>query len=181
MTSPELVALAKKNPIAVACIALSVALGVAIYFRSDSIPAANAELDQKSADARRYALNVSNATQLKEQLEALAAANKAMETRFIRASEIGINQQYFYKMESDSGVKLLELNQTGRRAANQPKDKLAPVSFYLSVQGTFAQVLNFARAAESGTHYTRIVSASCSGSRKGLVTLSLTIELLGRQ
>lgn len=178
MTNAELAAWVKKNPIIVGCGVLSLGLAVAIYFRSDAIPTANAQLDEQLALASRYALNISNAVQLKEQLEAITAANKTIESRLVRASDIGINQQYFYKLETESGVKITDLRQAARPGAGL--GPYAPIGFTVALQGDFAQILGFLRALEDGSHYCRVVTASCSGGRTGPVSLTLNLELLGQ-
>jgi hypothetical protein len=183
MTREELWATAKKNGISAICAGVSLLLGVGIYFRSDAVPEAEAELAQKSAEAERLALNVKYAEKLKEQLEAIEAANKEIDTRIIRASQMGINTQYFYKLESETGVKLVDF----RPMASVPpvkgsKATFAPVGFNLSVQGTWPQVLDFVRSLEGGARYTRVLTTSVSGAasnRKGPVTLALYVELLG--
>lgn len=177
MTTPELLAWLKKNPISVGCAVLSLGLAVAIYFRSDAIAQANAQLDEKTNLAQRYAHNIQNSAQLKEQYEALTAANHGIEARLINSSDIGINQQYFYKLESESGVKLLELRQ-GR--AGSSTGSYVPIAFSVSLRGDFTQVMNFLRMLEDGTHYCRVMTASCSGGRTGPVSLSLNLEILGR-
>jgi hypothetical protein len=177
MTTPELVSLIKKNPLLAVCGVLSIALAVGIYLRAGAIDEANAQLDERSALARRYALNISNGAQLKEQYDALSAANQAIDARMIRASDIGINQQFFYKLESESGVKLIDLRQGNPGAA---KGGYAPVPFTVSMQGEFVQVIAFLHGLEDETHYCRVLTASCTGGRKGLVTLTLDLELLGR-
>jgi hypothetical protein len=179
MTTPQLTAAIKKNPIVVGCVVLSLGLGVALYFRSDAIDDANKQLDDDTTQAQRYALNLTNAVQLKEQLDAVAADGKIIESRLIRATDVGINQQYFYKLESESGVKLLDLRQ-GTHGTPAAGGKYMPIGFTVSLQGDFAQVITFLRGLEDGTHYCRVVTASCVGGRKGPVTLTLSLELLGR-
>ena len=178
MTTPELMAVVKKNPIPFACGILSLALAVAIYFRSDAIPDTMTELDERSGQAHRYALNITNGVQLKEQLEAITAANKDIEARLIHASQLGINQQFFYKLEADSGVKLTDVRQLTRPAATG--GTFQPIGFALTVQGDFPSVINFLQTLESGTHFCRVLSATCTGGRTGPVTLVLNIDLLGR-
>ena len=177
MTASDLLAVLKKNPISVACAVLSLGLGVAIYLRSDAIPEATTELDERSDEGRRYAQNINNAAQLKEQFDDLTVATKAIEAKLLRPSDIGINQQYFYRLESESGVKLTDLRQGGRGA---PKGAYVPISFSVTATGDFAQAMAFLRGLEDGTHYCRLQSAAIIGGRKGPVTLNLTLELLGR-
>ena len=76
MTNEAVLALLKKNPISVGCGLLALALGGWIYFRSDAIPAAEAELAEKQAESERLATNLKYSAQLKEQLDKLVAANK---------------------------------------------------------------------------------------------------------
>lgn len=184
MSNEELMALVKKNPIGVGCGVLSLLLVIGLYFRSGEIPAAEAELSQKSAEAERFALNVKNAVQLKEQLEALARFNKVIESRMVRVSQFGNNTQFFQELRRDTGVNLVDFRQT-TTTANVPKGSktaFLPVVFAVSVQGSLNQILDFLRMVEGGTHYSRVLTASMSGSpanRSGPLTLTLNLELLG--
>ena len=58
ISNEQLFAFIKKNPIGVGCGLLSLALAFAIYYRSDLIPAAEAELDQKGTLSDRYTANL---------------------------------------------------------------------------------------------------------------------------
>lgn len=185
MSKDELVALIKKNPISVGCGVLALALGVGLYFRADAIPEAEAERDQKTAEADRLTINVKNSEKLKEQLEELAAAGKTIESRMVRVNQLGTNTQYFYKIFADTGVKPVDSPRQNTTAANMPKGgktAFISVSFSLSVQGSMSQILDFLRQLESGTHYCRVMSATLSSGgavRSGPLTLSLNLELLG--
>lgn len=177
MTTAQLLTWVKKNPLPVGCGLVSIVLAVASFLRSDAISEATTELEQRSAEAGRYAQNLTNATSLTEQYDQVTADRKEIESRLIHAGEIGINQQYFYKLESQFGVKLSELRQGGRHPA---KATYIPISFALTVQGSFPAVVGFLQAVEHGAHFCRVQSAVCSGDRTGPVTLVLTFELLGQ-
>ncbi len=187
MNTADLAALAKKHPVTSSCAFLSVLLFAAGYLRQDEIPAAEAELSLKSADGDRVAGNNKNAAQLREQAETLAAAEKAIEARLIQPRQLGTNTQYFYKLESDTGVKILDLRQTtGTNASNAlkpaAKSSFVPVGFSVSVQGSMTQVLDFVRQLEGGAHYCRVLTATCAGNaatRNAVLTLGLNLELLG--
>ena len=182
MTSEEQMAVMKKNPITVACGVLSLLLAVGIYFRSGAIPEAEAELAQKSGESEKLALNITNSAQLKEQLDDLVTANKALDAGIIRASQQGANSQFFYKLESDTGVKMVDFRQTTANVTKPAKGNFAPVAFTVSVQGTFQQIVQYLRHLENGAHFTRVMTASISGNasqRNSPLTLSLTLELLG--
>jgi len=177
MTKVQLPSWVRRNPVAIAAGAMSLVLAVTIFLRADALAQANATLDEKSTQARRYDLNLTNATQLKEQAEALSAANREIQSRLIRAAQLGINQQYFYKLESEYGVKLSELRQQPR---TQPSGAFVSVGFSVNVQGDFPSVVAFLRGLEQGAHYCRIISATCTGDRTGPVSLVVNLELLGQ-
>ena len=186
MTNEERMALIKKNPISVGCGVLSVLLIAGIYFRSDEIPTAEADLASKSAEAERLSLNRANANQLKEQYDELVAANKTIETRMVKAASSGLGQntQYFYRLFAETGVKQIDFGQTTNVVAPPKGGKATytPIAFRVVVQGSFAQVMTFLGQLEEGTHYCRVMTAQLSGSaanRSSLLTLSLQLELLG--
>ena len=182
MTSQELNAFIKKSPIPVVCGVVTLLALATLYFRSGAIAEAEAELAQKSAEAEKYALNIKYSAQLKEQFEELATANKNIDSRLTRASQQGVNTQFFYKLERETGVKLVNFGQSPNTPTKAAKAAFIPVGFNVSVQGTMAQVLDFLRQLEGGTHYCRVLTATCStsaGSRSGSITVALTLELLG--
>lgn len=182
MSGDDLKALVKKHPVSVICGLVSVALVAVIYFRGGEIPDSEADLAQKSAEAERHAANIKNMAQLKEQLEAMVAANKEIDARIIRAGQLGINNQYFFKLESETGTKLVDFRQAPLQPVKGAKTVYTPVPFNVSVQGTLPQLFEFLHRLESGAHYCRVISASCGtapANRGGPLTLSLNIELLG--
>ena len=171
MSNQERVALLKKNPISVSCTVLSCILIGLIYFRADALGQAEAMLAQKSAESEKISLNIQYSAQLKEQTETLEAAIREMENRIVRASQLGTNTQYFYKIESETKAKVIDLRQTTPATMTKPaQGSYLPVAFAVSVQ------------VENGAHYCRILTATCSGNtsnRGAPLTLALTLELLG--
>lgn len=184
MNSARLLALIKKAPIVTACAVLAVALLAGLVLRMDEIPNAEAQLAEKTAEADRYALNIKNAAQLQQQYDEIVAANKAIDAHIIRASQLGANAQYFYQLESETGVKLVnDPRQTTPAIVAKPaKGAFVPVGFSVSVQGTLNQLLDFLRTLEDGQHYCRVLTASFgvnASKRSAPLTLSLNVELLG--
>ncbi len=183
MTNAELMAFVRKNPISVGCGALALLLGGAVYFRASEIPVAEAELTQKSAEADRHGANLKNAAQLKEQLDALVAANKEIDSRLVRGSQIAINTQFFYKLSSETGVKLNDFRQAPPGPSAKGKTVFMPVAFTVSTSGSLAQLIDFLNRLESGAHYCRILSATVAastGNRSSPLTMTLNLELLGQ-
>jgi hypothetical protein len=184
LTNEQVVELVKKNPISIGCGILSLALLITAYIRSDLPAEEQQKLEQKTSEADRIAANLKNAAQLKEQMDSLLASHKQIEGRLIQAKNLMANSQYFYRLESETGVKLLDLRQSAVNAAAKKDMKgYLPTVFTVNVQGDYAQLLTFLRRLENGAHYCRVMTASCNavGAERGAVlTMALTLELLGQ-
>jgi hypothetical protein len=182
MTNEEAIAFFNKNRISATCGLLSLAILVSMYFRSGAIDEVQVELNQKMSEANKHGANIKNAAQLKEQLDALVAANKEIDTRIVRAGDLGTNRQYFYRLITESGVKQLDLRQHPTGAVTKGKSAYMPLGFAVTVQGELAQITRFLALLEGGSRYCRVLSATASvpaGDRAGPVTLTLGLELLG--
>ncbi len=155
----------------------------------------NSALAQKTSEARRFKTNINNSTQLIEHVELLRTATKKISQRLMRESDLAANQQYFDKIESETGTKITDL-QSGVNVG-QPKGRglppkllYSPVAYTCAVQGSYGQILKFLQRLESGEHFVRIVSANlslagggsdgASGSADPMLTLVLAVEFLGQ-
>lgn len=187
ISNEQVLAFVKKNPIGVGCGVLSLLLGAGIYFRSDKLPAAQTVLDQKSNEADRHAINLRYAVQLKEQMEALDTAHRAIDARLVKAAQLATNTQYFYHLETETGIKLINIVQsttTAQAQAKSAKANFVPIAFNLSVQGSYLQLLDLMHRLENGAHYCRVLNASLvkiGGGDSDVLTLTLSLELLGQK
>jgi hypothetical protein len=189
MTGKKLPSFLKKQPIALGCALLCAGLAVAIYLRRDEIAEANDLLAQKKMDGEHFRANVTNASKLEEQFEAMTHANQAIETRLVHADQLAINLQYFYKIESETQTKLIDLRQTGAATSGKnPKNgSYVGVGYSIAVQGTYPQLLDFLRRVENGEHFSRVLGLTLSPASSGedsptngeSLSLNLTLELLG--
>src|SRR5689334_23370478 len=105
MSTEDLVALLKKHPIGVGCGLVSIICCVLLYTRSGNIAATQAELDASSAQASKMIANVRNSKGLSEQVAEIQALSKEMEARLMKAGQLAVNLQYFYKLETENEVK----------------------------------------------------------------------------
>lgn len=187
ISNEQIVGILKKNPVVSTAVIICVALAVAHYFRMDLIASAATQLDERTKEGQRLSANIKNSVQLPEQLSRVSAATKEVDNRLVRVGSLANNLQYFYKLEADTGVKLIDLRQTtdSSRAA---KTGRFPVSFALTLHGEYPQVLDYLRRVESGSHYCRVRSANVvpfdagagnSGLRTDSAKLTLNLELLG--
>ena len=189
MAAEPIVATLKANPISVVCGALALTLAVGIYLRSDRVPESEALLEEKVTLGERIDANLKNGVQLADQYAAISASRKEIEARLIHPDELAKNLQFFYKLEADTGTKLVDLRQnvlTNGKPGAKGKTAYMGVGYAVAVRGDYVRVLDFLRRLESGQRFCRIISAkvmslgSGDGSRSNETTLNLGLELLGQ-
>jgi Tfp pilus assembly protein PilO len=196
MNAKSLSLLVKKYPFSAVCAVLALLFAILYYYRSTGIEDLNGVLSQKNTEARKLKTNIANSAQLKEQLELLQAANEKVVQRLMRESDLAANQQYFYKIESETGIKLTDLRPGGASSQTQArgtavKPLYPPVPYTCAIQGNYTQILQFLRKLENGEHFVRILSANlglAGGGASGesantadpALTLVLSVEFLGK-
>lgn len=185
----ELQVLVKKHPVSAVAVLVAVVCGAVLYLRSSAVAERTEESARKAEEAAKMQANITSAVGLPEQTEAMKAATKEVEARLVRASQLAINLQYFYRMEADSGVKILDVRQNPLPAGPRPGPRTiyTGIPYNVSVQGTFAQTLSFLKRLESGRHFSRFLNVTytkAGGSEAAvsgeLMTLTINLELLGQ-
>lgn len=193
MTGADLLARVKKQPIAFACGLLALLCGVALYFRSDAVDEAQRLFEEKDKESQKIALNARHTTGLAEQVQEIQAGAKQLESRLVHAGDLANNLQFFYRLENETGVKLIDVRQNSLPTpkANAPKTLFIPVSFSLTLQGNYAQVWAFIRRVETGPHFARFDRLTVSklegagrleagvGAGVDQMNAVFTVELLG--
>lgn len=190
MTGEQIVSGLKANPISVACGALVLTLGVGIWLRSDRVPNSEQALDEKSSLGERIDANLKNGVGLHDQFIAIAAARQQIESRLVHPDAQAINLQFFYKLEAETGTKLIDLRQNVMptvKPGAKPKGFYISVGYAVSVRGDYIRLLDFLRRLESGQRFCRIINASMvtaatsDKDRSNELTLNMGLELLGQQ
>jgi Tfp pilus assembly protein PilO len=187
MKTNQFSAFARKQPIALGCAVVCLVVAGWIYFRLDALSLAQSELADKSAEGSRIAANITNAAQLNEQSAAMIRAVQQIESRLVHSGDLATNLQYFYKIESDTQVKLNELRQIGQTGGRGAGPTYAAIDYGLSAKGTYPQIIDFVRRVENGPHYARITDITLSrmGDASGVdpssvfLSLDLSLDLLG--
>jgi len=179
MNAASLTALLKKHPIGVVCGLLSLICVVLLYFRSDLIAENQATLDAKSAEAAKILANVRYSEKLPEQTAEIQALTKDLETRLVRAGQLAVNLQYFYKLEAENEVKLVDVRQNNVPVNKAAKTLYTGIPYNISVQGGFTQVLAFLQKLEAGRHFCRFNSVALSKTGASNVVMNINLELLG--
>ena len=184
MTSADISANLKKHPIGTICAIVAIACGIALYLRAGDIAASQVENEARTAEASRMVNNVRNSTNLAEQVGEMETLRKDFEGRLMKTSQLAVNLQYFYKLEAETEVKLIDVRQNNL-PRNAAKTLYVGVPFTVSIQGTFAQVTQFVNRLQNGPHFCRINVATFgraggdSAAGTG-VTLALNLEILGQ-
>jgi hypothetical protein len=184
MNNEQLVAWIKKNPIIVGCASLSLVLAILLYFTSDSVPQARSQLEELSTQEAKLQANIEYSAKLQEQYKELTDANAAIVSRMVRSNQLALNLQYFYKLESDTGTKLVEVHQVPPGILKGARPTYEPVAFGVAVDGDFPSVVDVLRRLEDSPHLCRINSASLGASPNpnggpSVLHLSLDIQLEG--
>jgi Tfp pilus assembly protein PilO len=187
MTGADLIASFKKHPVGFSSGLLCLVLGTLLYIRSDKIAEGQTTYTAKSAEAANIIANVRNSENLPKQVAEMQALSKEMDSRLIRPGQLAVNLQYFYKLEAENEVKLVDIRQ-----GNPPKNAKSMyvgIPYSVSVQGSFKQLVTFLRKLEAGPHFCHFSNVSFTKSggstvdSAGVVAESMTIvlnlELLG--
>jgi hypothetical protein len=187
ISNEQVVAALKKNPVVTAAVVIVVVVGALLYLRADHIPVAQGQLEEKTAEGRRLAANINNSARLPEQLARVSEAAKEVESRLVRVGQLANNLQYFYRLETETGVKFLDLRQITVPSRTSKPGRI-PVTFTLTLSGPYPQVMEFLRRVESGTHYCSVRSANLApfegtgaagGLRSDATRMTLNFDLLG--
>ncbi len=180
MTSADLIARLKKQPVGFACGLICLLCAGWLYFRSGEIGKRQADYEAKSAEAAKVSSNVGFSKNLPEQVTELQAASKEMEGRLVRAGQLAVNLQYFYKLEAENEVKLLDVRQNP--LPRNTKTLYVGIPYSVNVQGPYKNVMAFLQRLEKGRHFCRINNATFNkfaGGTAGL-TMALNLDLLGQ-
>jgi len=180
----------RKNRVLVSCLGIILALGVYLGFRYSANPEAEEQLALINEEADRLAVNLKNSAQLAEQVTSLDESMAQINAKIMQSSALAINLQYFYKLVSDTGTKLLELRQGTVAPTAKKENGYVPVPFAVSVQGEYPKAMAFLQNLESGAYVLRVVSVNIApvagasiyeDAGNEMITMSINLEVLGVQ
>ena len=140
--------------------------------RSGSGSELRAELDQKSAEGKRYHTNITHSAELPNELQAVIDANRIVRERSTNPSDLAKNLQYFYRIEAETGVS----SSTGTKRAEAV---YVAVNYTMSVTGDFSKLITFLKNLEHGARFYRLNSMTASVTAAG-TTFILNVDLLGQ-
>jgi Tfp pilus assembly protein PilO len=188
MTSAELIARLKKQPIGFACGLICLLCIGWLYFRGGASEQRQADYEAARTKATLMSSNVAISKNLPEQVAELQTVTKEIDARLMKASQLAVNQQYFYRLEAETEVKLLDVRPSP--LPRNAKTIYVGVPYTVNVQGTYKNVMAFLQRLEKGRHFCRINNATFSKSAVASegslqsstpgISLTLSLEMLGQ-
>ncbi|HLP67918.1 MAG TPA: hypothetical protein VK181_10410, partial [Rhizobium sp.] len=159
--------------------------GFALFRGSASADAA-AELETRRMTTQTAERNLRNAAGLEQHLEVLNKHVPRLEAMLIGLDDVSGNQAYFYRLESNTGVRVVVLRPTGVPKDAPKNSAYVPAGFNIVVQGSYAQVVTFLRALENGERLYRLTDFSLQRANeqsggKPQVALNLNLQLLAKK
>lgn len=176
----DITAALKRRPLVFICGVLLVALFLRIYFTMGAADEVRTRLSEREKEFTRLANNTKFSAQLDSQLQALRKANATIEAGALRVGDLARNQQVFFRLEEETGVKLLDLRPLSVSVpAKGGPAAYVGIPFSLTVKGEYGQLIDFLQRLDRGATLARVTSASIARPAEGGQTLSLSVELLG--
>lgn len=177
MNAQSITARLKKYPVLASCGAVFLVLLVVLYFRSDLISEQQEQLETLSKQNAKQLANIAAGARLDEQLAYLIEANKAVRARALPLGGLAQNLQYFYKIESELGIKYSDVRPLSRPTASKDATYV-PLPYTLTLDADFTKVITLLRRLERGEFFCRINTLNINRSANGAI-LSVNLDLLG--
>ena len=184
MDLQTLVAFLKKHPIGVGCAVLALA-----FYRGGDLTALETLLEERTSEGDRLKNNLRYSADLEEHLATMNQAVATIEAKAINPGALATNLQFFYRLEQDLELTIIDIRQGVLENEPQTGEYLS-VPYIVSVQGTYLQLLDFLQKLEQGERLVQFVSANFSPGRgpaaqradpyDPLMVLTLDLVLLGR-
>jgi len=181
LDNQELLALAKSRPIVVGSVLWIAVLLIAVYFRSDAAADIKSKLEQAEKREELIVKNLKYASQLESQLLQLKAANAYFEKAALKHTDIANNQKFFYQLETESAIKLIDLRQSPppALAKGASPNFYTPISFSLSIQGEYENIIGFLKRLEVSPSMAKLNHVAINGPQEGIHSVDINLNLLG--
>ncbi|GAB5560583.1 MAG: hypothetical protein SynsKO_22300 [Synoicihabitans sp.] len=189
MNSQAIISFVKKHPIGVGCTVLAIVLAVLTFVRAGALEELEVLVQERSDMGSRLKNNLRYSADLDTDLETVIAAVESVEAKVINPGALATNLQFFYRLEQELGLTIIDLKQEVVEKPKQPRE-YQPVPYSVAVQGTYVQLVDFLQNLEQGDRIVRYESVSFAPARglaaqqadpyDPVIVLTLELELLGR-
>lgn len=182
MTTADLIEKFRRFPIPSIAAAVVLACFLANYFRVDLLSDLEAELNDVRDQREQIDMNLVVGSTLEEHAVEMRARVAELDARVVQPAELAQNMNYFYQLESATGVGLSDLKQNVLAEKPVPKNQLGGISYTISLSGQFPQVIGYFNELERGSRFFRLKNFNLQRGREttqASVSVTLDFELLG--
>jgi Tfp pilus assembly protein PilO len=174
--------LALRYPFCAICLILSILLAGASQWLRLDLRDLETRQQKRAREGDVMLKSIARGSQLRTELAVARAATQRITENLVVEKNIPENFWYFYKIERDTQVKLIELQQ--RPASLQDADTSATykrVPYSLRLTGSYRSVIAYLQRLENGSHFGRITSFQLQRQdpTTSNVVLQINLELLG--
>lgn len=152
-----------------------------LYFRLGEPDRVGQSLSERSSLLRKLKANVANSAHLDTHLKDLIGINQRIAANALRVGDLAQNLKLFYELESQTGVKLVDVRPG---VVAQPSKTSAPgayaiIPYSVTLEGEFKQLVLFLKCLESGLQFCRIERVSIPNTLDIKKRLTLELDILG--
>lgn len=168
---------------------MAVVMAALTFVRAGNVTELQEVADERSTAGARLKNNLRYSAELDEHLAIVREAVEKVEAKVINPGALATNQQFFYRLEQELGLTLIDLRQSPVKDSPTPTE-YASVPYIVSVRGTYLQIVKFLQRLEQGDRVIKFISTNFSPGRgtasqdadpyNPLIVLTLDLELLGR-
>lgn len=176
----QFLAAARRYPVAVVSLLLLVLLGTADWFLWKRWGQLATESERARQEGEAMFLSLGGHTRIQAQSAEAAGALAYIDRNLATQADLAGNLDYFYQIEKTTRIRLANLSQLSSQATTAETAYLA-IPFSLRLNGTYAQILAYLHALETGPRLVRVKTYRFSqgdNAADGL-SLDLTVEMLG--
>jgi Tfp pilus assembly protein PilO len=176
----QLAAQIRRAPLVAANVVILLILGVANYFLWQRQQDLNLQHTEVKRSGEAVMLSLAGQARVSGELVRVQDALKVIDQNLVAEGDLAENLGYFYQMETISHVRLSQLNQLNALPV-QDGNPYKSIPFTLRASGSFAQIMAFLHAMETGPRLLRIKSFGLGRAelKTSALSLDLTVELLG--
>jgi len=187
----QFVTYARRNPVMVVSLSIIVLMGSASYFLWQRQQDLTGQHDEVRRNGEDILQSLTSHARVTTEIATVTEALNFIDQNLVNEADLAENLGYFYQIETASRIRFSQVNQLSSQP-QPPGSAYKPIPFSLRATGSYHQIIRLIHELESGPRLLRIRTFSLSGSegapdlaRSGggegdLVTMEMTVELLGR-
>lgn len=159
MTTQDLTEKIQRYPVPTSCAVIVIVCFFAFYLRMNLLTDLEIENDDVQRQMQQVEQNITHGKTLANDIAQMKAKTAELDARIIRPAELATNLKYFYEIEANTHVTIVDLRQSiPAPAKGAAKTILGAVDYSVLVNGRFDQAISYLNELEHGRHIFRIDS-----------------------